>query len=169
MAFLFLFLACAAFEPIGVREEKYGKSVPAIHQSFASTKLRPGDTWKIYLNASDADGDLKSIICTVDHLSGGGSALRHIKIKEENRKELSGYIYWNTRSAYGVSFSNIKLTVQIEDMAGHLSAPVSFLLSLQQGYRQEDQPKDIFKDKDLGPILINLRRDPFLGYPEISG
>src|SRR3990170_475969 len=66
MAFLFLFLACAAFEPIAVREEKYGKSVPAIHQSFASTKLRPGDTWKVYLNASDADGDLKSIICTID-------------------------------------------------------------------------------------------------------
>ncbi len=32
---------------------------PVITSHFASSDLRPGDTWKIYLKASDSEGDMK--------------------------------------------------------------------------------------------------------------
>lgn len=154
---LFLAMGCAAMEPIEVREGMYGKAIPVISQSFASKQIRPGDTWKVYLNASDPDGDMKNIVCIIEQPGVGTYPISITRIKEDNRKELSGFIYLNTLGSGDLNFVNLTLSVQIQDMAGHFSAPVSFPLSFNNRHRQEDPPKDIFKDKDLGPIMINMR------------
>jgi len=96
------------------------------------------------------------------------SPTTYIKIREENTRELSGYINWSTRGASGANLSYIKLTVQIQDKAGHLSAPVSFPLSFGRDYEQEDPPSGIFQNRNLGSIVIRIRLDPLFGYPEIS-
>jgi len=56
----------AAFESMTNNRENKRKVIPVITQSFASTSLGAGDTWKVYLNASDPDGDMKYIVCTID-------------------------------------------------------------------------------------------------------
>jgi len=162
---LFLFtlfclaMGCAALEPMQVRESKYGKAVPVIHQSFASKQLRPGDTLKVYLTASDPDGDMKKIICTIQQPGVGIYSVSITKIKEENRKELSGYIYLNTFSAptQQLNFITLTLTVQIQDMAGHVSQAASFSLSFNYRFLQEPPPLGTFQEKDLGPIMIELK------------
>jgi hypothetical protein len=150
-------MGCIGLETMEVREAKYGKSVPVIQKSFASKGISPGQTWKIYLIASDPDGEMKNIVCTIDQPGVGVYPASFTKIKEENRKELSGYIYLNTQSWDDLTFLNLTLTVQIQDEAGHFSAPAIFPLSFNSRFAQEPAPPGVFQEKDLGPILIRLR------------
>ncbi len=149
---------CVALEPMEVREEIYGKSIPVITQSFASKKLNPSETWKIYLNASDEGGRMKNIVCTLDQPGLRDYSASITRIKPENRKELSGYIYLNSSELGNqLNFLNIGLTVQIQDMAGHYSEPVRFPLSFHNRFAQEAPPKGVFKEQDLGPIMTRLQ------------
>ncbi|MFH1758447.1 MAG: hypothetical protein ABH969_10420 [Pseudomonadota bacterium] len=163
---------CATLEPIEGREKKNRKTVAVILRSFASQQIRPGDPWKIYLNASHAHGEMKNIVCTIDQPGMASYPASFTRIKGENRKELSGYIYLNTMSPDNLNFVNISLTVQIQDHAGHYSQPTVFPLSFDLTFRQEPPPPKIFQEKDLGPIMINLRtpgegesRDIFKRFP----
>ncbi len=159
-AVLFLLAAgCAALEPLEVREKMYGRGVPAITQSFASKEIRPGSTWKVYLNAHGPDGEMKQIVCVIEQPGVGVYPAAYTRIKADNRKELSGYIYLTTFDVNysSLNFTNLTLRVQIQDMAGHYSAPVFFPLSFNALYRQEPPPQDVFKEHDLGPIMIQLR------------
>jgi len=150
----------APFKPIksmaNDKEEK-GRGTPVISESFASPSLALGETWKIYLNASDADGDMKHIVCTIDQPGTGPSSAGFTRIKEENRQQFSGYIYLFTGGTGGVSLSNLTLTVQIQDRPGHFSNPVSFSLSFEHGAKQESPPLEVFEEKDLGPVMIPLQ------------
>jgi len=150
----------ATFKPIKSmaddKEEK-GRGTPVINESFASPSLGLGDTWKVYLNASDTDGDMKYIICTIDQPGVGPSPVSFTRIKRENRQQFSGYIYLYTGGIGWGNLSNLTLTVQIQDRPGHFSAPVSFSLLFQQGMKQEDPPLNTFQEIDLGPIMIPLQ------------
>src|SRR5512136_2546031 len=99
MGFLLLFFltGCLAMEPIEVREKTFGSGVPVISQSFASPKISPGGTWKVYLTASDPDGDMKNIVCVIDQPGVGTYPVGITRIKkDEDRRELSGYVYLYT-------------------------------------------------------------------------
>ena len=153
----FMAMSCAAMTMTG--EEKYGKSVPVITEAFASKELIPGHTWKVYLKASDPDGDMQYIVSNVYQPGWGDYPLSRTRIKEETRKELDGYIYLNTLIPEGYEFLNfftIRLTVQIQDKAGHYSNPVVFPVTFNYRAVQEPAPPGVFKEQDLGPILVNL-------------
>jgi hypothetical protein len=154
---LFFLTGCLAMEPIEVREKAYGKGVPVISQSFASPKIRVGQTWKVYLTASESDGEMKNIVSVIDQPGVGTYPVSITRIKKEDRRELSGYVYLNTPVGAGFDFVNLTLHVQIEDRAGHYSKPVSFPLNFSTRDQQEPPPQGLFKEKDLGPILTQLR------------
>ncbi len=154
---LFFLTGCLAMEPIEVREKTYGKDVPVISQSFASPKIRAGQTWKVYLTASDPDGDMKNIVSIIDQPGVGTYPVGITRIKKEDSRELSGYVYLNTPVSGGFDFVNLTLHIQIEDRAGHYSKPVSFPLNFSTREQQEPVPQGLFKEKDLGPIMIQLR------------
>jgi len=150
-------MGCSGLEPIQKREEIYGKAVPVIRQSFASRQTWPGDTWKIFLIASDPDGDMKNIVCTIDQAGVGVYPVSIIRIREGNQKEFSGYIYLNTQSPDDLNFVTLTLTVQVQDRAGHYSAPATFPLLLSGTSVQDPPPPGVFQEVDLGPIMIQLR------------
>src|SRR5512143_2340707 len=87
---------CAHMGGLEEKEKIYGKNPPVIEKSFASNQLRPGDQWKVYVLASDADGDMEAMIAVVDQPGMGSYPLSATKIKGENTKELSGYFFLNT-------------------------------------------------------------------------
>jgi len=147
----------AVFDSMANNRENKRKVIPLITQSFASTSLGAGDPWKVYLKASDPDGDMKYIVCTIDQPGIGTYPASFTRIKEENRQELSGYIYLNTGGGYGLNLSSITLTVQIQDRSGNFSDSVSFPLQFQPGVRQEAPPQDTFQEIELGPIMITLQ------------
>lgn len=157
-ASLFLLAGCATFERAEVREQRHGKAAPVIDQYFASPTMRPGDTWKVYMKASDPDGDMKRIVAHLGPGSrGGDSSVAFTRLREEDRREFSGYLYWFPGSDVGY-YGPYVMILQVEDRAGHYSAPISVTLNFKPSGRQDLPPADVFQEKEIGPIMISLKR-----------
>jgi hypothetical protein len=160
MALILPTAGCAMMMDMQMREEKFGKAAPVITASFASPELSPGDNWKIYLKASDPDGDMDSIVAVVDQTGVGSYPLSFTKLKEGNGKELSGYVFLSTSGPSGDSWLysySLTVTVQIKDKARHYSQPVVFPVSFNLRYTQQAPPPATFEENNLGPILVDLR------------
>jgi hypothetical protein len=153
-------MGCATMMDMQEREKIYGKTAPVITESFASQELRPGDDWKIYLKASDPDGDMQSVVAVVEERGVGPLPVSITKLKEGNQKDLSGYVFLNTAGPYGVSWLysySLTIMVQIKDKAGHYSNPVVFSVSFNDRYTQQPPPPGVFRENNLGPVLVELR------------
>jgi hypothetical protein len=130
---------------------------PEITKSFASKEIHFGGTWKVYFNASDPGGKMRYIYAMVEQPGSRGYPLSMIRIKDENRKELSGYIYFNTNSSdKPMDFISLNLVVQIGDGNGNFSERAVFPLTFRPRAAQETPPPGVFKDNALGPIMIKL-------------
>ncbi len=153
-------MGCAMMMDMQAREKTYGKAAPVITASFASKELRPGDNWKIYLKASDPDGDMESIVAVVEQKGLGPYPVSYTRLKEGNQKELSGYVFLNTSGPYGESWLysySLTVTVQIRDKARHYSQPLVFPVSFDLRYTQQSPPPGTFEENNLGPVLVVLR------------
>jgi hypothetical protein len=158
LVLMLLFLGCAGVGK-GTLEERYGKNRPVITRSFAAKEMRLGETWKIYLTASDADGDLRYIVATLDQPGKGGAyPPSYIRIRNSGR-DLSGYVYLPTdvNVDQGLLYANIILTVSVADKAGHFSDPVSFPLHFRHTGAQEPPPAGAFQENELGPVMIRVQ------------
>jgi hypothetical protein len=133
------------------------KAIPVINQSYASPQIAPGKNWKVYLKASDADGDMETIVSTVHQPGVGTYPVSSTRIKENDRKELSGYVYLFIPHLDGLDNVGITITIQIRDRAGQVSQPGKFPLSIGFLSPQESPPPGVFQENDLGPILVDLR------------
>jgi len=152
MAFVFFALGGLAW----TAENSWAAGGPQITNAFASPHLRPGETWKIYLQASDPKGEMKNIVCTINQPGVGEYPVSITRIGLGNEKELNGDIYLPTSTFDHLDWVNLTLTVQIQDTAGQYSKPVEFPLVLNDLYDQEPPPPAVFNDYDLGPILIHV-------------
>ena len=133
------------------------RAVPVITQSFASPQISPGYNWKVYLKASDADGDMKAFFCTVHQPGVGTYPVSITQIKEGNQKELSGYLFLHISAFRNLDLLELTLTVQIQDRSVQFSKPLEFPLSINSLYTQEPPPAGVFQENNLGPIMIQLR------------
>jgi hypothetical protein len=143
----------------GIKERQPG--APVINRTFASREISPGETWKIYLRATDPEGEMKAIYATVDQPGRGPQAAGPIPIPEDQRQELSGFLFLNTFGIQGLAFLNLTLTVQIRNRTGHFSQPISFPLALNPRAVQESPPMGAFEERNIGPIMVSL--DPETG------
>jgi len=57
-----------------------------ITQSFASKEINTGGTWKVYLNASNPDGEMVNIYATVDQPGVGQYPSSIMKLKKRTGK-----------------------------------------------------------------------------------
>jgi hypothetical protein len=159
---LLLLAGCAILGGMAEKEKIYGKSVPMITASFASQQASGGENWLVHINASDPDGDMDQIFCSVDFQAGVDHPypISITKIKQDQGRKLSGYLHLGTPELDRPM--NITLRLQIRDKAGHFSAPVSFEVNISDPSRekekmgQESPPPGVFQDKDLGRIMIIL-------------
>jgi hypothetical protein len=133
------------------------KAIPVITQSYASPQIAPGKNWKVYLKASDADGDMEDIAGTVSQPGMGTYPVSLTRIGEKYRKELSGYVYLVIPSLSGLDNVGIDVTLQIRDRAGLFSQPVKLPLSIGMLAKEEPPPPGVFQENDLGPIMVELR------------
>jgi hypothetical protein len=135
-----------------------GGSPPVIGKIYASKNLRPGDTLKIYIQASDPDGDMQKVIVTLGRGDGPGPDfyISFTRLKKEDRKAISGYLYWYSGENAN-SLAHGRMTLQIQDMAGNLSNPIILPISFRWRARQESPPPGEFEEKEIGPIMIDIR------------
>lgn len=135
---------------------------PVITASFAVEKGFYGYVWKIYLEAEDPDGDMAKIAVQVEQLGYGTYPTDWSIIKEPLRKQLRGYLQWNTfssRTSFLREWTYITVKVSILDKAGHWSNEVVFPFEFVSGGMKKVSPPPPF-DKEglprLGYIHIDL-------------
>lgn len=154
LAFIFFALSGMAWTV----KDSWADGGPRIANFFAAKEMVPGDTWKVFIKASDPDANMKYVYAVIDQAGGNGYPLSITRIKPENQKEISGYLYLNTiMSIQGMDYATLKLTLQIRDDKGRFSEPVVLPLTLLARASEENPPNGVFQDKDLGPIMIQLK------------
>jgi len=125
---------------------------PVLEKVWVSPQLNHGDMLKIFIKGSDPDGDIRFVQVAAGRKGGVvGSMLR---LKKEDRKDLNGYVYWDTgQAAYRNTGGTIEVTLQ--DWKGNESETLSVPLRIvSRGAKSEPAPGE-FKDKALGPIMID--------------
>ncbi len=132
-----------------------------ITHSFASKEVRPGQNGNVYLNISAPEGNIKRIFAVVDQLGLGEYPASIIRVKKENAKELSGYLYLYTSAPrFSGQFVKLTLTVHVQDKSGNFSQPAVFPLLIHYRAVLETPPQGVFKEEAIGPIMVQLRNIP---------
>ena len=152
MVILLLTVGCATMMSFEEGEKLYGKEAPVITETYASKKMNPWDTWKVYLKASDPDGDMESIVATVHMVGSGTHPVSFTRIQDGNRKELSGFVSLSTPSGEAwLNSLTLTLTVQIKDRAGHLARRWPFLWSSIADMSRNLLLRESFRNNTLAP------------------
>lgn len=140
---------------------KPGGSAPVITHWFASEKLSHGDIWKIYVEANDPDGDMLRFVCVFNQVGHGPYSSSYVPIKKRNRVKVMGYLDFFSGAGAGFrmdEWTELRLTVYIQDKGGNASNKVDFPLVLSRGAKRESPPApfDSGKLERLGTIPIEL-------------
>ncbi|MFH2012472.1 MAG: hypothetical protein ABIJ37_07240 [Pseudomonadota bacterium] len=163
MVIVLLTFGCATLEE---QEARYGSNPPVIAATFAKDRILSGDTWEIYINAFDVDGDMDYIICTVYQDGRHSYPTGMIKIDTEQKGKLSGYLYLTTYGSFEDLWNvNLQLYLYIVDKAGHSSNEEVFQLRFTSKASDKEADKTIFDDKPLGPIMVSITKYEDRGLP----
>jgi hypothetical protein len=144
-------LGCAGVQS---RAEKSG-SAPVLEKVFVAPEINHGEMLKIYVKGHDPDGHLKAIaVETAAEKSHVGTGYYSVtRVKKEDRADLSGYLYWDTKKALRKDGSGT-IEIFLEDQAGNSSNVVSVPLKIVSSGAKFQSPPGEFKDKELGPVMI---------------
>ena len=157
LSVLMLFFLSTHCATVLQKEARYGVNPPTITATFAKETIVSGDTWKIYINAFDEDGDMGMIV--ISSLIQDGWVpypVDTIRIKEDSGTNLSGYLYLTTNPFEELWNVNVGLSSYIIDKAGHRSEIKDFTLRLFSKESKEAVNKALFSETPLGPIKIDL-------------
>ncbi len=151
---LFLCTYCAT----GVQKEaRYGLNPPTITATFAKETIVSGDTWRVYLNAFDEDGDMDMVVISSLIQDGGAPyPFDMIRIREGSARNLSGYLYLITSPFEELWNVNMELSLYIVDKAGHRSEIKDFTFRFFSKESEEAADKVLFSETALGPIKIDI-------------
>ncbi len=161
--FLVVLVAIVGFlGPFVAWSENPSKSnPPVITASYAVEEGYYGYIWKIYIEANDPDGDMSRIAVQVEQLGYGRYPTDWVMVKPAYRKNLKGYLQWNTfssRTGYLREWTYITLKITVIDKAGNESNVVVFPFEFVSGARREVTP----------PAPFNQGGLPRLGYIHID-
>jgi len=147
-------------------EKAYGPNKPKVQDIFASKEVFSGEPWKIYLNASDPDGDMTFIQVSL-WVPGGVLMPVRLEVPASTGKELSGYLVLYTSdlpfSVQRFGASEITIYVAVEDRAGHVSERAIASTRLILGAKEEPPPAGKFQERYLGTVPVSFMQMPGLG------
>jgi hypothetical protein len=160
-AFLALPVREVSSESLGEWLIKPGGSPPLITHSYASDKLHHGDIWRIYVEASDPDGDMLRFVCVFNQAGYGSYSAAYVVVKKQHREKMKGYLNFFSAAGAGLrmpEWTQLKMTLYIQDRGGNISNKVDFPLVLSRGARQEPPPApfDTGTLERLGTISVEL-------------
>lgn len=161
LAFLLGTQSCAVLDQRTRQELEaaYGPNKPKIEEVFAARWVTPRETWKIYINASDPDGDLKYFQVSL-WVPGGIMTPVRLDLEPDQSKTISGYLTLYTGdlplSILRFGSSELTLSVALEDRAGHVSERAVFPVTLILGAKKEEPPAGKFKEQFLGNVPVQF-------------
>jgi len=137
-------------------KEGTSPNAPVLEKVWASPEANYGDIVKIYIKATDKQGDMRFVLVSAGQKKNTIGATM-IRIKKPARKDLNGYIWWDSSKAVSKDVSGVA-EISIEDWKGNESKTVVVPLKLMsQGAKVEPKPAE-FQENESGPIMIETTR-----------
>jgi hypothetical protein len=142
---------------LGRDHARKGKA-PVILDSYAASEVQPGVTWRVFLHAKDADGDMKDITAMLLEPGNVISPVSFTRIKDAaDRREFRGYLYLKTPREAFMLGKQLFISVQVRDLELNRSEAVR--LPLNFANVAKDNVPDNWQDAanhGLGGIRIEL-------------
>jgi hypothetical protein len=101
------------------------------------------DTWKIYVEASDPDGDMRRFVYNIKiSETGSGRGAYYVYIRKADRERMLGYldVLIAPPQTAQAEWGNLTLTLYIRDRAGNSSEKVAFPVAMTRGVKQATPP-----------------------------
>jgi hypothetical protein len=161
LVILLLFLLAGCTTCKGVKTGEGGDEPPMILDSYAAESVRPGATWRVFLKAQDADGDMHSIITQLVQPGVGYYPPDFTYIKEADGEGFAGYLILPTPNDSWLIQDSIEATLTVQDCAGNKSEPVT--LTLRFDYKTDFGPQKVPEkwrtaaNHKLGTIMVEIR------------
>ncbi len=137
---------------LGFAIQAQAQSGPVLEKIWAPKEVNAGEVLKVYIKGKAGDSDLRWV--TVGAVRGTGEATSStpIRLGKGLRKEVNGFVYWDTRNA---ALSSVKGTVfiQLEDWKGNESQEMSCPVAIVGEGAKAEKPPAEFKDVAIGPIM----------------
>jgi hypothetical protein len=133
------------------------KGAPTMVGHYAAKAIRPGETWKIFLRAQHADGDMRDIVAVLWQAGVSTYPTDFTRLKGNDRKEFAGYLFLQTPNDSTLISDEMELTILVRDSEGNRSQPIKLPLRFDPGARQEVPETWAEADKHrLGALMINI-------------
>jgi hypothetical protein len=131
-----LLLGCAALQPYIAPPPQDKGQPPRIVEGYAAKVIRPGDTWMVFLQAENPDGDMKSIAAVLWQAGVGFYPTQINMLKAEDAKQFSGYLSLRTPTEFNLNWDEFELTLVVRDSRMNGSQPVKLPLTFDQAAKQ---------------------------------
>ncbi|MGD8438792.1 MAG: hypothetical protein PVJ70_14165 [Syntrophobacterales bacterium] len=140
-----------------------GDVPPIILDSYAAESVRPGATWRIYLEAQDADGDIHSIITQLVQPGVGVYPPDFTYVKEADREGFAGYLILRTPRDRNLVALNeyVEATLTLQDCEGNKSEPVTLTLRFDNkssfGPQEVPEKWQMAANNKMGTIMVDIQ------------
>jgi hypothetical protein len=111
------------------KTQKRKGQAPVLVDHYAAEVVRSGNTWKLYLQAKDKDGDMKYIGVLMYQPGVGYYPISVTYIKEEESKEFAGYVFMRVPADKNLIGDTLELTVVVRDHNQNASASINLKLA----------------------------------------
>jgi hypothetical protein len=159
---LILAVACTPMTgPSAVPDRTQTPSPPELLDSFAVSSQWAGETWRIYVEGRDADGDMKDIWVVVSQLGGNMWSNQFVSLKGDLRRAFSGYIALPTPRVFPRGgWETVRVELKIRDQSGYYSQ--ARIQEVQIGSPTRESIPEKWRDADhrqLGTIFFDFDLD----------
>ena len=158
---LFLVAGCTA-----CRVAKTGEGddePPVILDSYAAESVRPGATWRVFLENQDADGDIHSIITQLVQPGVGVYPPDFTYMKKADREGFAGYLILRTPRDNNLVAQReyVEATLTLQDCEGNKSEPITLTLRFDynSGFGTQEVPEkwQMAANNKIGTIMVDIQ------------
>jgi hypothetical protein len=161
LVILLLFLLAGYSTSRGAKIGEGGDEPPIVLDSYASESVRPGATWRVFLEVQDADGDIHSIITQLVQPGIGYYPPNFTYIKEADREGFAGYLILRIPRDYDLLQEYVEAMLTVQDREGNKSEPVNFSLRFynKSSFGPQEVPEkwQMAASNKLGTIMVEIR------------
>ena len=137
-----------------------GDEPPVILDSYGAESVRPGATWRVFLETQDPDGDIHSIITQLVQPGIGYYPPDFTYIKGADRESFAGYLILRTPRDFDLLQEYVEATLTIQDCEGNKSEPVNFTLRFdnKSGFGPQEVPEkwQMAANNKIGTIMVDI-------------
>jgi hypothetical protein len=157
---IFFSAGCSTCKGVVKKSGNNQDAPPVILDSYAAEKIRPGASWRVYLEAQDEDGDIDYIAAQLFQPGVGYYPTSFTYIKGADREGFAGYIYLNTPADYLLLADNFRLDLVLRDCEENRSETVSLPLRFDNlpSYQPQEVPEkwQSAANNELGAIMVDI-------------